>query len=213
VKIKDQIVATGSAKHARLGISVQEVNQTLADSFKLASPEGALVSTVEKGGPADKAGLQPGDVIRSADGQRIVSSADLPAIVSMAKPGDSVKLEVWRKGEMTQLTAKLGDAGDKANAVAQAGEPAGQGKLGLALRSLKPSEREQVGVDGGLLVQQAGGAAAKAGVQAGDVLLAVNGTPVSNIDQVRQVVAKSEKSVALLIQRGDDRIFVPVKMG
>lgn len=213
VKIKDQIVATGRAQHARLGVSVQEVNQSLADSFKLATPEGALVSTVEKGGPADQAGLQPGDVIRSADGQRIVSSADLPAIVSMAKPGDALRLEVWRKGEARTLTARLGDAGGKQEAVARAGADAGQGKLGLALRALRPNEKEEAGVESGLLIQQAAGAAAIAGVQAGDVLLAINGTPVGSIEQVRQVVAKADKSVALLIQRGDDRIFVPVRMG
>ena len=213
VKIKDQIVATGHAQHARLGVAVQEVNQTLADSFKLPSPEGALVSSVEKGGPAERAGLQPGDVIRAADGQRIVSSADLPAIVSMAKPGDALKLDVWRKGEAKSLSAKLGDAGAKPASVAQAGDDAAQGKLGLALRALRPSEKQEVGVDSGLLIQQVAGASAMAGVQAGDVLLSVNGTPVGSVEQVREVVAKSPKSVALLIQRGEERIFVPVKVG
>ena len=98
LKIKNQIVATGKVEHARLGVVIQEVNQALADSFKLDKPEGALVSSVEKGGPADKAGLQAGDVIRKVDGQPIVSSGDLPAIISLAAPGDKVELEVWRKG-------------------------------------------------------------------------------------------------------------------
>jgi serine protease Do len=213
VKIKDQIVATGSVKHARLGVQVQEVNQTLADSFKLDTPEGALVSSVEKGSPAERAGLQPGDVIRSADGQRIVSSGDLPAVISLARPGDSLKLQVWRKGEARELSATLADAGGDTPVVADAREGAGQGRLGLALRSLKPGEKEETGLDSGLVIQQSSGAAAKAGVQAGDVLLAINGTPVKNVEQVKAAVARSDKSVALLIQRGDDRIFVPVRIG
>ncbi len=213
VKIKDQIVATGSAKHARLGVQIQEVNQSLADSFGLPTPEGALVAQVVKGSPADKAGLQPGDVIRKAGDQRIVSSADLPAIVSMSRPGDSLQMEVWRKGEAQNISARLADASDKAAVVAEAKEADSQGKLGLALRALQPGERDQAGVDSGLVVQQAVGAAARAGVQQGDVLLAVNGTPVTTVEQVRALAAKSPKSVALLIQRGDDRIFVPVKTG
>jgi serine protease Do len=212
-KIQQQIMATGKVEHARLGVSVQEVNQTLADSFKLDRPEGALVANVEKGGPGDQAGLQTGDVIRKVDGKPIVSSGDLPAAISLATPGQKVQLEVWRKGRAEQIAARLGNANDKAAKVASAGDAAGQGKLGLALRPLQPDERREAGVDTGLVVEAARGPAALAGVQAGDVLLAVNGTPVRSIDQVRDVVAKSTKSVALLVQRGDDKIFVPVRIG
>jgi serine protease Do len=95
-RIKNQIVATGKAEHARLGVAVQEVNQAFADAFKLDKPEGALVSMVEKGSPADKAGLQSGDVIRQVDGQPVVSSGDLPAVIGRAAPGDTITLEVWR---------------------------------------------------------------------------------------------------------------------
>jgi serine protease Do len=212
-RIKNQIVATGKVEHARLGVMVQEVNQAFADSFKLDKPEGALVSSVEKGGPADKAGLQSGDVIRKANGQPIVSSGDLPAVIGLAAPGDSLKLEVWRQGASKELTARLGSADQK---VAQAEGPkasATQGKLGLALRPLQPDEQQEAGVDSGLLVQQASGPAAQAGVQAGDVLVSINGTPVRNIEQVRSMVAKSGKSVALLILRGDSKIFVPLNLG
>jgi serine protease Do len=212
-RIKNQIVATGKVEHARLGVMVQEVNQAFADSFKLDKPEGALVSSVEKGGPADKAGLQSGDVIRKANGQPIVSSGDLPAVIGLAAPGDSLKLEVWRQGASKELTARLGSADQK---VAQAEAPkasATQGKLGLALRPLQPDEQQEAGVDSGLLVQQASGPAAQAGVRAGDVLVSINGTPVRNIEQVRSMVAKSGKSVALLILRGDSKIFVPLNLG
>ncbi len=212
-RIKNQIVATGKAEHARLGVAVQEVNQAFADSFKLDKPEGALVSTVEKGSPADQAGLQPGDVIRKVDGRPIVSSGDLPAVIGMAAPGDTVKLEVWRQGGPRELSARLGNAGDKSAKVASRSDSSSHGKLGLALRPLQPDEQQESGVSSGLVVQQASGLAALAGVQAGDVLISVNGVPVKSIEQVRATVAKSEKSVALLIQRGDTRIFVPVNLG
>jgi serine protease Do len=213
-RIKTQLVATGKVEHARLGVSVQEVNQAFADSFKLDKPEGALVSMVEKGGPGDKAGLQSGDVIRGVNGQPIVSSGDLPAIIGLAAPGDSVKLNVWRQGAAKEVTAKLGSADEKtAKAESAKKDAASQGKLGLALRPLQPDEKQEAGVDNGLVVQQASGPAALAGVEPGDVLLSINGVPVKTIEQVRATVAKAEKSVALLIQRGDSKIFVPVNLG
>ena len=213
VQVKDQIVATGKASHAKLGIAVQEVNQAFADSFKLDKPEGALVSNVMKGSPGAQAGLEPGDVIRQVDGQEIVSSGDLPALIGQRAPGSKVTLEVWRQGKPVTLTARLGDASDKSTQVASSDQSVGKGKLGLALRPLKPEEKREASVDSGLLIEDAAGPAASAGVQAGDVLLAINGTPVTSVSQVREVAAKSGKSVALLIQRGSDKIFVPVNVG
>jgi serine protease Do len=212
-QVKEQIVATGKARHARLGVAIQEVNQTFADSFKLDKPEGALVSSVEPGGPADKAGLQSGDVIRKVNGQPVVASGDLPAVIGLATPGEKVTLEIWRQGKSTALQATLGDASDKTPVSAKADDSASKGKLGLALRPLQPQEKQAAGLAGGLLVQDASGPAALAGVQPGDVLLAVNGTPVGSIEQVRAMVGQSDKSVALLIQRGGDRIFLPVRIG
>jgi serine protease Do len=214
-KIKNQIVSTGKVVHAKLGVEVQEVNQGFADSFNLATPEGALIANVEHGGPADKAGLKAGDVIRSVNGQKIVSSVDLPSMVGLSTPGEKITLDIWRQGKPVQITATLGNATDKvakgdAPAADQAG---GKLRLGLSLRPLEPAERRDSGIASGLLIQDAGGAAADAGVQPGDVLLSVNGRPVNSIDQVREVVGKSSKSVALLIQRGDDKIFIPVRLG
>jgi serine protease Do len=211
-KIKDQIVATGKASHARLGVVIQEVNQALADSFKLDKPEGALVSNVDAGGPADQAGLKTGDVIRKVNGQAIIASRDLSALIGQSAPGEKVTLEVWRQGKREELTARLADASDKKAQLAKADDATGKGKLGLALRPLQPQEKREAGVDG-LLIEDAGGSAALAGVQAGDVLMAVNGTRVTSIDQVRQAVARSDKSVALLILRDGNKIFVPVRVG
>ena len=213
LNIKDQIVAHGKVEHARLGVVVQEVNQALADSFKLDKPQGALVSTVEKGGPADKAGLEPGDVILKVDGRDVVSSGDLPAVIAVATPGDKIQIDIWRKGSPQHMEARLGNATDKGEQVATAADGASHGRLGLALRSLKPDELRQAGVESGLLIEQVSGAAESAGVEQGDVLIAVNGTAVKSVEQVRAAVAKSSKSVALLIQRGEEKIFVPVRLG
>ncbi len=212
-RVQSQIVATGKVEHARLGVGVQEVNQTFANSFKLETPEGALVSMVEKGSPADKAGLLPGDVIRQVNGRPIVSSGDLPAIIGMEAPGEKITLGIWRQGAAKELSARLGNAADKSTLTIGKSDADQQGKLGLALRPLQPDESKEVGVSSGLLVQQASGLAALAGVQAGDVLLSVNGTPVKSVEQVRALLAKSDKSVALLIMRGDSKIFVPINIG
>jgi serine protease Do len=216
--IANQIVSTGKVEHAKLGVSVQEVGQEFADSFKLATPEGALVANVERGGPADKAGLKPGDVVRSMNGRKVVSSIDLPAMVGLAKPGSKIKLDVWRQGKMVALEATLGNVNDKVASASTVGaDRADQAstklRLGLSLRPLDPAEKRDSGINTGLLIEDAGGAAQSAGVQPGDVLLSVNGYVVSSVDQVRQVVDKSGKSVALLIQRGGDTIFIPVRLG
>jgi serine protease Do len=214
-RIKDQIVSTGKVQHAKLGVTVQEVNQGFADSFKLDSPEGALVANIEKGGAADKAGIKSGDVIRKLDGQPIIASGDLPAMLSLAKPGDKVALDVWRDGKIVRIEARLANADDKP-ARSEREDVAGadnSSRLGLALRPLDPSERRESGITSGLVIEDAGGAAANAGVRPGDVLLSVNGRTVNSVGEVRDVVGKSTKSVALLIQRGADKIFIPVRIG
>lgn len=214
-RIKDQIVATGKVQHAKLGVSIQDVNQGFADSFNLDSPEGALVANVERGSAAEKAGLKSGDVVRKVNGQAIIASADLPGTLAVAKPGDKVALDVWRDGKIVRLNATLANADDKP-AVDEREDIAANdkgAKLGLVLRPLEPIERRQSGIAAGLVIEDARGAAAIAGVAPGDVLLSVNGKPVTSVDQVRDMVGKSSKSVALLIQRGDDRIFIPVRIG
>jgi serine protease Do len=211
--VRRQIVATGTVAHAKLGVTVQEVNQDFADSFKLASPEGALVSNVEPGGPADKAGLQAGDVVRNMNGKRIVGSSDLPAQVGGAAPGDKITLDLWRDGKMIALEATLGNAADPVQGADRGDAPAGKLKLGLALRPLQAAEQRASGVRSGLLVEEADGAAASAGVQRGDVLLSINGKVVGTLAEVRELLSKSAKSVALLVLRGNDRIFIPVRLG
>ncbi len=211
-KIKDQILAHGKVQHAKLGVMAQEVNQQLADSFKLDTPTGALIANVEKGSAAEKAGLKAGDVIRDIDGRAIVSSGDLASIINLASPGQQIKMDVWRDGKHETLTATLGAASKSDATASDDQQGAGQGKLGLALRRLTPDERQEADTDG-LLVQQATGPAAKAGIQRGDVILSVNGVPARSVEQVREALTKAGKTVALLVQRGDSKIFVPVQIG
>ncbi len=212
MKVKDQIVATGKVQHARLGVTIQELNQTLAESFGLKRPDGALVSQVAEGSAAQRAGLKSGDVITEVNGQPIERSGELSALIGMSKPGDKVKLTVWRDKQARQLDATLGAMDDQTVASADDGS-SGSGKLGLAVRPLSGDERRQAGVDHGLLVQRAGGAAARSGVQPGDVLLAINGKPVNSVEQVRSTLDNKPKSVALLVLRDGNRIFVPVSLG
>ena len=212
-RVKDQLVASGHASHARLGLTVQEVNQSLADAFKLDKPEGALVAEVEPRSPADQAGLKSGDVIRKFNGRPIVASGDLPALVGLANPGEKASLEIWRNGSVQEITVKLAESTETrqaGNGRAPKMEPS---RLGLGMRPLNPDERQASGIGQGLLIEQVGGAAALAGVQPGDVLLSMNGTPVKSVEQARELAAKAQNSVALLVQRGEVKIFVPIKLG
>ena len=128
-------------------------------------------------------------------------------------PGPKVTLEVWRKGEAKTLTATLGDANEKAAKVAKNDADASKGKLGLALRPLQPDEKKQIGVDAGLVVAQSSGPAALAGINPGDVLLSINGTPAKSVEEVRAAVVSANKTVAVLIWRDGNKIFVPVRLG
>ena len=209
MRIKEQILADGVARHGRLGVGIQEVTQALARSFGLDAPRGAVVNSVEPGSPAAQAGLQTGDVVREVDGQRIDRASDLPAIVGMTAPGERITLRVWRKGEVREVTATLGSL---QTADARDAAPSGDAdpKLGLTVRPVTEGD----GGGGGLFVEDADGPSARAGVRAGDVLLRINDIDVSSVDDVRRALeAAGSSTVALLIQRGDARIFVPVPLG
>ncbi|MCW5658861.1 MAG: DegQ family serine endoprotease [Burkholderiaceae bacterium] len=212
MKVKDQIVATGKATHARLGVTVQELNQTLAESFGLKRPGGALVAQVAPDSAAQRAGLKSGDVITEVNGKAVDRSGELSAVIGMSSPGDRVKLKVWRDKKSHDIEATLG-AMETEQVAAAGDEQAAGGRLGLSVRPLSGDERRMAGVERGLLVQGVRGAAAEAGVRPGDVLLAINGKPVESIEQVQSTLENKPKSVALLVMRDGDRIFVPVTLG
>ena len=212
LNIKDQIVATGHATHARLGVTIQPLTQDLAESFGLERPDGALVSTVAPNSGAAKAGLKSGDVITKINGEPIQESGQLSSRIGMARPGEKVTLEVWRDKKMETIVATLGASSDKLEIASKGGDAGGSEKLGLALRPLNRDEKGEVG-SAGLVVENADGAAAKAGVEQGDVLLAVNGRPVGTVEDVKAILAAKPKRVALLIWRDGSRIFFPVNLG
>jgi serine protease Do len=213
LKVKDQIVATGKAQHGRLGVTVQDVNQALAESFGMKRPDGALVSSVKRDSAAAKAGLKPGDVITEVNGEPIVRSGSLSSVIGMSSPGEKVKLKVWRDQGTLDIEARLGGADEAEKQAANDSSDDKAGDLGLALRPLTRDERRQVQSDGGLVIENVSGAAARAGVEPGDVLVAINGKPVSSVEQVKSVMRSKPKSVALLVERDGDRIFVPVNLG
>jgi len=211
VKVKDQLQQFGKVSRGRLGVTIQELNQQLADSFGMKRPGGALVAAVEENGPAAKAGVKTGDVILKINGHAIASSSELPAQVADVKPGTKATLEISRNGSSKEIEVTVGEL--KADKAASADSPNQEhGRLGLALRPLSPEERRQVGSNG-LVVEQASGPAARAGIHPGDLLLAVNGTPIQSVEQLRTLVAKAGRTMALLIQRDDGKIFIPVDLG
>jgi serine protease Do len=209
--VQKQLVEHGKVVRGRFGVSIQEMDQSLARAFGLEAPRGALVTGVEPGSPAAKAGLKAGDVIVAVDGQRIDRSAELPARVAAMKPGQKASLDVLRDKVPTKLAIVAGGGTPEATASAEApaGAPA-TGRLGLAVRELRPGEAGP-GEPGGLLVEAASGPAAQAGIRPGDVILSVDGTPVGTVAQLRERVKSADGDIALLVRRGEARVFVPLR--
>ncbi len=212
MNVADQIRTTGKVAHGRLGVTVQPVDQALADYFGLSGPRGALVGSVQKGSPAEKAGIEPGDVILSFGGKGIARSSDLPYSVAASKPGSAVKVEIWRDGKTKTVDVEVGTR-DAPKTLAQVDESMAKGKLGVSVRPLTAEEKKAGNIERGVVVEQVGGAAAKAGVRAGDVIVSANRTPVGTPEELKAAIDKSGKTVALLIRRDDAQIFVPVPIG
>jgi serine protease Do len=213
LKVKDDIVRHGKVSRGRIGVTVQEVNAALAESFGLDRPRGALVSQVDPNAPGAKAGLQVGDIITKYDGKPIERSADLPVLVGDTAGGKSATLEVWRKRGYTTLTvAPTSAPREKADVAENDDGAAAKGRLGLAVRPISPEERGRGG-KGGVVVEHASGPAARAGIQPGDVVLSFNGSAVKSAEELRELVSKAGRNAALLIQRDERQLFVPVEMG
>jgi serine protease Do len=213
LRVKEQIVTTGKVEHARLGVAIQEMNQALAESFKLKQPDGALVSSVVPNSPAAKAGVEAGDVILKYNGKPISRSSDLPALVGLGKPGDKAALEVWRAGKKLDLATTLSAAKETVAANDAKADGSPQGRLGVAVRALTPEEKQQAHLTAGVVVEQVTGAAARAGIEQGDIILAVNGTQVKTAAQLQALIPKEATQLAVLVQRDDATIFVPIKVG
>jgi len=214
MNVKEQLVKFGRVQRGKLGVTIQAVSSELAESFGLDKPKGALVSSVEPGSAAEKAGIRPGDVVLAVDGVEVADSADLPRLIGEKRPGSKVRLKLWRDGRSREVSAVLGEMGGETLAANEStGSENTGGRLGLAARALTPREADQLGVAGGLAVEQVNGPAARAGLRPGDIILALNNQPVRTVDEFRKLVAAAGNRFALLIQRGDARLFVPVRIG
>lgn len=208
--VKDQLLKTGQVSRGRLGVAVQEVSQGLARSFGLAKPDGALVSAVESGGPAAQAGLQAGDVVLAVNGNDVTDSVDLLSTVAKIKPGRQADLLVWRSGTATHMEVTVGALESAAGSAVSTQTPT---RLGVTLRLLTQQEQQKLGVDHGLLIEQVSGQAARVGLKAGDVVLSVNETPVTTIEALAGEIRDAHGNVALLIQRGATRLYLPIDFG
>lgn len=217
--IADQLRTSGRVQRGRIGVVIQEVTKELAESFGLARAEGALVNSVEKGGPADKAGIEASDVILEFNGIKVGTSGDLPRIVGQTKPGSKVVVKVWRKGKEKNITITVGEISDDQAAGRPQPAPSDQagnviGKLGLTVSNLSAREREQLGIDGGVLVEKVEGPGARAGLRRGDVVLALNNNDVESVEQFKRLMNdyQNARSVALLVRRGQGAIYVPIRL-
>jgi serine protease Do len=168
---------------------------------------------VEPGSPGERAGLKPGDVITSVNGKYIDHSYDLPSVISQLPPGSEAHLGVWHDRKATDVTVKTVLLEDTPAQAARNGAEDGGGALGLAVRPLNPSEQQELHTRGRLVVEDVTGPALAAGLQAGDVVLGVNGSGVSTVAELKRAVARAGHSVALLIQREDAQIYIPVDIG
>ncbi|MEC5399113.1 DegQ family serine endoprotease [Uliginosibacterium sp. H1] len=215
LKVKDQLQQHGKVQRGKLGVGFQPLDKDLAEALGLDKPQGALVREVESGGPADKAGVQQGDVIQQVDGTRVEDAGDLPRAIGERRPGDTVKLRIWRDKKARDVSVKLAEMpSDVASAdEPEQGKEAPAGKLGLSVRPLTGNESQRLNVPGGLLVEQTTGASQRAGIRQGDIVLAVGNTSVNTIDQLRKAVDAAGNRVPLLVQRGSSRQYVVVRAG
>lgn len=219
--IQNQLKASGRVSRGRMGVVIQEVTKELAESFGLAKAQGALVSAVEKGGPAEKAGIEAGDVILRFDGKPINASSALPRTVAATRPGSKVAVNLWRKGGARDVELVVAEmpADDKQAARTQKSRPQEQAanRLGLIVSELTPEQRRELRVNGGLLIEEIRGAATRTDLQRGDILLALiskgTTTDLKSVEQFNRLLAQFDKSasITLLVRRGEVQTFVTIK--
>ena len=222
MEIQNQLRASGKVSRGRLGVVIQEVGKDLAESLGLSKPMGAVVNAVEKGGPADKAGLEPGDVILKFDGKPINASADLPRLVAATRPGTRSTVQVWRKGTTRDIAVTVGEMADEktaANRPARGAKPPEQqaNRLGLVVSELSAEQKRDLKMASGLLIEDVRGAGTRADLRPGDIIIALISkgatTEIKTVDQFNKLLGQFEKgsNVTLLIRRGEMQTFVTIK--
>ncbi|MEQ1682302.1 MAG: DegQ family serine endoprotease [Burkholderiaceae bacterium] len=218
-RVSDQLRASGRVSRGRIGVTIGEVTKEIAESIGLGKPTGALVRSVEASGPAEKAGVEAGDIITKVDGRTVEKSADLPRIVSSVKPGSKATLQVFRRGAYRDLGVTVVEFEAERSARTNEREPnkpqPSVGSLGLAVADLTDAQKRELKVKNGVRVESVEGAAARAGVREGDVVLSLDNTEITGAKQFEALVAKLDRSktVTLLVRRGDVVNFLIVRPG
>ncbi|SDD55120.1 DegQ family serine endoprotease [Paraburkholderia lycopersici] len=218
MRVADQLKSTGKVTRGRIAVAIGEVTKDVADSLGLPKAQGALVSSVEPGGPADKAGIQPGDIILKFNGVNVDAATDLPRMVGDTKPGTRATVTIWRKGATRDLPITVAemqtDKGAKADQKkAPEPKPRASNALGLAVVDVPADQLAQLKIKGGAMVDSVDGPAARAGLQKGDIILRVGDTDITSAKQFQDVTARldPQKMVAVLVRRGDNTQFVPLR--
>jgi serine protease Do len=210
VRVSEQLRATGKVQRGRLGVQIDQVNKEVAESLGLSKAQGALVRGVEQGSPAEKAGLEPGDIILKFEGKTIEKSSDLPRMVGNTKPGTRSAIQVWRRGSMKEMHITVGEfEAEKPFKKASAEEKPQPGNvakvLGLTVGELTDAQKKELKLRGGVRVDAVAEPAARAGIQEGDVILALANIETPNVQALEALTAKLDRSkpVSLLIRRGE----------
>jgi serine protease Do len=219
--VQGQLRSTGKVSRGRIGVVIQEVTQELAESFGLSKAQGAAVNAVEKGSPAEKAGIEPGDVILKYEGKAVTNSSDLPRVVGATRPGSKVSIQVWRKGVTKDLTVIIGEIPDEklASKSGRSAKPAETpaNRLGLVVSELTPQQKRELKIDSGLVVEDIRNNTARADLRPGDVILAVISrgvsTDVKSVDQFNKLLSQLDKTanITLLVRRGEIQTFITIK--
>jgi serine protease Do len=217
-RVSEQLRVGGRVIRGRIGVVIARLTREVAESIGLGKAVGALVQSVEAGGPADKAGVEPGDVITKVDGHTVESSVELPRIVGNIKPGTKTTLQVFRRGTTRDLSAVVAEfeperVASRKPAERDNAKPAPVSSIGLGVSDLSEAQRHELKVKGGVKVETVQGAAARAGIHENDVILSVDNVEITSARQFEAAVAKLDKAkpVTLLVRQGEMAKFVIVK--
>ena len=211
IRVSEQLRTLGRVQRGRIGVQIDQVSKDVAESLGLAKAQGALVRSVEAGSPADKAGVEAGDIITRFEGKPIEKSADLPRMVGSVKPGSKASLTVWRRGSSKELQVVVGEVEpDKTvqKAVAPAEKPPASNAaqfLGFSVSELSDAQRQELKLRGGVRVETVAEPATRAGLREGDIVMAVANTEIKNVKEFEAVLARLDKTkpVAILLRRGE----------
>jgi serine protease Do len=218
LRVSEQLKASGRVTRGRIGVQIGEVTKEVAESLGLVKAEGAMVQRVEPGGPAEKGGLEAGDIITKFNGATISKPSDLPRMVGGTKPGSRATVTVWRKGKSRDIGLTIVELEADKPAKAEEKKPKAEllpNALGLIVSDLTDAQKKELKVDSGVLVESAVGVAAGAGLRAGDVVQRLNDADIKDAKQFNALVSKldSKKRAAVLVRRGDSSQFVPLRPG